>query len=98
VSKPNLNLVDLATWKAAAQAGQPIPVAVLRKQYVAEQVKTGEGDGRKVTFIITTGVPDRDRDTLSVDGWKVENYLKNPVVLWAHNYRSLPVGKAESVV
>jgi len=32
-------------------------------------------------------------------GWKLENYRKNPVVLWAHDYlgKNLPIGKAVNV-
>jgi HK97 family phage prohead protease len=34
---------------------------------------------------------------ITVDGWDLGNFEKNPVVLWAHDYRSLPIGKAVSV-
>jgi len=30
-------------------------------------------------------------------GWDIENFLKNPVVLWAHNYSELPIAIAEKV-
>lgn len=52
---------------------------------------------RDVTFTITTAARDRESDTLAADGWKVDNYLKNPVVLWAHDYRSLPIGRSKSL-
>lgn len=90
-------VVDLATWKAQARAGQAPADAVLRKGYTADHIKAEEGDSRRVTFTISTGAVDRDHDTLKVDGWNIESYLKNPVVLWAHNYYGLPIGKAESV-
>lgn len=92
--------VDLAEWKAAAAKGQAPAGAALCKQYVAQIVKVeGEGEeSRKRTFIITTGSIDRDRDRVHVDGWKLENYLKNPVVLWAHYYGQPPVAKASDVV
>lgn len=41
---------------------------------------------------------DREGDRIRMDGWDIENYLKNPVILWAHNYREPPIGKALDVV
>ncbi len=70
----------------------------LRKQYVADDVQKDENGGDRVRrFVISTESPDRDNDTIAVNGWKTENYLKNPVVLWAHDYSQLPLGKALSV-
>lgn len=50
-----------------------------------------------VTFVISTSALDRDSDIVDVDGWELQNYLANPVVLWAHNYSQPPVGVAQSV-
>ena len=47
-----------------------------------------------VTFVISTEALDRDDDVISLDGWELENYKKNPVVLWAHDYSKLPVAKS----
>jgi len=41
---------------------------------------------------------DRDGDIITLKGWQLENYLKNPVFLWAHDYRSVPLGAAQKVV
>lgn len=51
-------------------------------------------DGSKEFVASTTGVK-RDGLTLDMKGAQVDNYLKNPVVLWAHDYRGerLPIGK-----
>ena len=87
---------DLTEWKAAAAAGTPPEKPTLFKEYLPDQIKA-EGD-RKYTFAISTGAVDRERDTLAVEGWDLTNYRKSPVVLWAHDYSSLPIGRAESVV
>lgn len=34
---------------------------------------------------------DRDGDIIRAAGWDLENYHKNPVGLWMHDYRELPV-------
>jgi HK97 family phage prohead protease len=41
-------------------------------------------DGGRI--LINTGNPDRARDRVLPLGARVENYLKNPVVQWGHNY------------
>jgi HK97 family phage prohead protease len=55
------------------------------------EVKQLDDDGNKYRFIISSSNPDRDKDVIEVGGWRFENYNKNPVVLFGHNYRSLPV-------
>lgn len=49
---------------------------------------------RLVKFTITTSAPDRERDVVDAHGLDITNYLKNPVVLFGHSYRDLPVGRA----
>jgi hypothetical protein len=46
----------------------------------------------------TDETKDRDGDIILLKGWQLENYLKNPVFLWAHDYRSVPLGAAQKVV
>lgn len=52
---------------------------------------------RKIKFTISTSAVDRDKDTIAVEGWDLDNYKKNPVVLWAHDGRSFPVGKCTQI-
>lgn len=52
---------------------------------------------RKMAFTISTAAVDRDGDTIDPKGWALDNYLKNPVVLWAHDYSQPPIGKAVNV-
>ena len=66
---------------------------ILRKQYPVALDKAPGAD-RTLGFTISTGKEDRDQDTLAVGGWDTGSYLKNPVVLWAHQYNMLPVGRA----
>lgn len=51
----------------------------------AKDVK-GEGE---FTVIATTDDLDRHGEIISIDGWDFKNYMKNPIVLWAHNYWDL---------
>ena len=45
-------------------------------------------------FILSTPIVDRDGDKINVKGIRRDNYSNNPVMTWAHEYDSLPVGKA----
>lgn len=82
-------------FRTAAKAGKDVTEAVVRQGFTAE-VKA-EDDDRKVRFTISTAGVDRMGDTISVDGWDLSNFRKNPVVLWAHDARSLPIAKASDV-
>lgn len=57
----------------------------------------GPEESRVLRFVGSTETPDRSDDVISVTGWDVASYLKNPVLLWAHDYTSPPIGKAQSV-
>ena len=64
---------------------------------------TGEIKGvnlekRTLTIIGTDETRDRDGDIIRVNGWMLENYLKNPVFLWAHNYSSVPLGATSQLI
>lgn len=95
--KPSLS-VD--AFRAAAQAtdpkDRPSSDAVVRAALATEIRAAGEGE-RVLTFIISTETPDRHGDTIAVDGWQLDAFRKNPVVLWAHDASSLPVAKADKV-
>jgi len=53
--------------------------------------------GRVIRFIGSDESVDRDGDTISIDGWDVSAYMKNPVVLYGHDYYGLPVAKTVAV-
>ncbi len=57
------------------------------------KVKRVESGAKVFTFRATTEAIDRQNEIVTADGWHTENFLKNPVFLWAHDYRSLPIGK-----
>lgn len=64
------------------------------KNFTATVSPIGE---RKMSFTISTAAVDRDGDTIDPKGWDLGSYTKNPVVLWAHDYSSPPVGKAVNI-
>lgn len=69
----------------------------IKKVMACEIKQVGEESDRILRFIGSDETPDRDRDIIEVAGWKCEEYMTNPVFLWAHDYSMPPVGKAVGV-
>jgi HK97 family phage prohead protease len=57
------------------------------------EIKAEGGESRRVQFLISTDAVDRDNDVLDPKGWQLENYMRNPIIPFAHDYKSLPVAK-----
>jgi len=45
----------------------------------------------------STGAIDRHNESVNPEGWDTKNFKKNPVILYAHDYWGLPIGKALKV-
>lgn len=52
---------------------------------------------RSIKFVVSSATKDRDGDIVEPGGWDIVDYLKNPIVLWAHDSRQPPIGLAEDV-
>lgn len=72
-----------------------MPEELILKQYDSE-VKAVEGE-RALNVTITTNDVDRSGDIVEPKGAKLINFKKNPVVLMAHDYNGLPIGKAKDL-
>jgi len=40
---------------------------------------------------------DRHGEKIKLQGWELENYKKNPVLQWAHDYSVPPIGRANAI-
>lgn len=92
-------LTSAAFAKIARNAQDSVlpEVKGVRKTFaLAEPVVKGAGENT-LRFVISTEDIDRSGDRILVAGWRLENYLKNPVVLWAHDYKSPPCAKSVSL-
>lgn len=47
--------------------------------------------------VASTATVDRQGESVSVDGWDIKNFKKNPVLLWAHNHDEPAIGKAKNI-
>jgi HK97 family phage prohead protease len=80
----------LAAARTKAGLIRTTPLAGVRKGMV-DVVQTI--DNRTLRFTISTAAVDRDLDTVAVAGWQLDNFVRNPVVLWAHRADEPPIGK-----
>lgn len=68
------------------------PTNLIRKTYLCETKAIDEQQGI-FDVMITTEVKDRQGDFVSAEGGKLDNYMKNPVVMFAHDYDKPPVAR-----
>ncbi len=66
-------------------------------EIVAKTKSADAADTGSFRMIISTESLDRQGDTLSLDNFDLENYMKNPVVLWGHDYYNLPIGITDKI-
>lgn len=69
--------------------------AYVDRQHPSERAADGAPDSGPIRFIASTENIARDGMIIKADGWQLDNYRKNPVVLWAHGYGSMPIGRAD---
>jgi len=86
------NIIEIKDFKEKAKKEETDNIEV-RKRFNVE-VKEVEGEERTIEVIASTPAKDRDLDTINQDGWILDDYKKNPIFLWAHDYSTLPLGKA----
>lgn len=72
-------------------------MSTIYKTLPTEIKADASAESRAVTFTVSTGTVDRDGDVINPKGWQLDNYRKNPVVLFGHDYKSLPVAKATAI-
>lgn len=47
--------------------------------------------------VISTADLDRQGEAIDQNGWELDFYKTNPIVLWAHDYYSLPIGITDEI-
>jgi len=64
---------------------------------ILENVEVKKVGERQYEFTASTADMDRDGEVIDVEGWDLKNFKKNPVIMYAHDYRTLPIGKATHI-
>lgn len=65
-------------------------------------VKVGLGSGideeaRRVPAVFSDETPDRAGDVVRVAGWILDNFVRNPTMLWAHDHMIPAIGTIEDL-
>ncbi len=83
------------TYTKKEEAAEPEKLAngAQVKQFIATDIMV-DTDERTVTATITTSAVDRFGEVVVSGGANLDNFTKNPVVLWVHNSHELPIGRA----
>jgi len=66
----------------------------IQKLFTLAEVKEVNEEERTLIGTASTEVMDRDKEIIKTDGWELDNFRKNPVILLSHEYRQPPIGKA----
>ena len=69
---------------------------VNRKQFLMT-LTVGDEETRTITASVTTTQVDHDGDIVNPMGMDLNVFMKNPVIMWSHNYSIPPVGKAKEI-
>ncbi len=65
---------------------------------LGETRNTGSSHGKNsLTLQASIESEDRAGDVIRAEGWELDNYRLNPVVMWTHRHDLLPVGKSVDV-
>jgi len=54
-------------------------------------------DSGTFEVVISTDDIDRSGDVIDQSGWDLTNYKNNPIVLYGHDYQSLPIGVTDNI-
>lgn len=86
-------LITATEFKRLLDGGTKKPDGLTVSKFYAAKIMAVDGETPRLQFTISTADVDRDRDTIDPKGWKLDNFKKNPVMLWAHQHSGLPVAK-----
>lgn len=81
---------EIAAEISAIVKAQPM------QDFIAKTKAAGD-DAGTFEVIISTNNVDRQGESVDQNGWDLVNYKANPVVLFGHDYYSLPIGVCESI-
>jgi HK97 family phage prohead protease len=89
------NLISLDQFRADFRAGRA-PAGAVQRLATAEPVAFADAQ-RKIRLCFSDGSVDRMGDTIAPDGWEIAAFMHNPVVLWAHDAMTPPIGRASNI-
>lgn len=83
------------TEDLAKQLRDKLEGALAQEQITS--VKAAGEDNGTFKVIVSTADVDRHGESINIDGWNLDHYKKNAVVLWAHDHWEMPIGITDKV-
>lgn len=81
------------TVKLSEQVAADIRARVKSLDFkTVEKLRKAKDENGTFDVIISTEDLDRSGEIVRQNGWEMANYKNNPIVLWGHDYYSLPIG------
>lgn len=68
-----------------------------RKLFTKAQIVDKDTTKNTFTAIASTATVDRHGEVVSPEGWDLENFKKNPVLLWSHDHTIPAIGRASKI-
>ena len=70
----------------------------MEKLYTTAYIEDIEENGQTTKlFVASDETVDRQGEIISVDGWQLDNFKQNPVLLWGHDQNKPTVGRAKRI-
>jgi len=70
-----------------------MPETTLIKKQLEIEVKDFNKEEGTMSFILSSGMPDRHGEMIDQTSWNLDEYKKNPVVLWSHDAYNPPIAQ-----
>jgi HK97 family phage prohead protease len=86
-------VLTVKAFKALVAKGERPENVMLLKDHNAGRFAV-DPQKRQASVIVSTSAVDRDHDVIKVEGWDLDEYRKNPVVLFGHKAEDLPVAQS----
>jgi len=67
---------------------------LITKQLDIVDIKQLDETEGTIRAVISSGLPDRQGDMIDQSSWNLDEYKKNPVVLWSHDHTQPAIGQA----
>lgn len=68
----------------------------MTKDYLKGSVQKSSKKG-VYSIVASTASIDRQGDSIDQSGWDLKDFKANPVLIWAHDYKLLPIGKVTDI-
>jgi phage head maturation protease len=98
VASGQASMQDMASLGSDRVAQIKTNPELLQVRVKAQEPLSVNEDSRSISYLVSDETVDRMGDIIKVKGWDISRYKQNPVVLWAHDGKSVPpIGKSTNV-